>query len=63
MRTETVHPDLIPYAVGGMIRHLLLFCPRLEDVSRINRVYREKIDEVSKAKAAGDWSTFVRPHE
>lgn len=60
---ETLHPDLIPYVVKELVHHPLVVMSLTTDASYINRTYRDKLDEVKKAEAEGDWNSYVHLHE
>ena len=56
---DTLHPDLIPYVGNGMVHHPLVVRGLASDASSINQFYREKLDEVKKADADGNWGPYV----
>jgi hypothetical protein len=60
---ETLHADLIPHADDEMVYHPLVIADLTIDASRINHIYRQKIELLAKAEADGDWSTYVFLHE
>lgn len=68
--TADLHPDLAPYVVptefGDMLKHPLVYqlgiaSPVMKGVA--NNQYELKAREVERARAEGDWNTFVALHE
>ena len=45
---ETLHADLIPYVVNGLVHHWLVIASLTTDASYINQIYRDKLDKVKK---------------
>jgi hypothetical protein len=60
---ETLHADLIPYVINGMVHHRLVITSLTTDPSFVNKIYRDKLDKVKRAEADGDWSLYVSLHE
>jgi len=60
---ETLHADLIPYVVNGIVHHPLVVTPLATDASSINQTYRNKLDQVKKAEDVGDWTRYIFLYE
>lgn len=60
---ETLHKDLARYADNGWVHHPFVIAPFTADAANINRIYRDKKDALSKARADGDWEQYVFLHE
>ncbi len=60
---ETLHADLIPCVVNGLVHHPLVIASLTTDASYINQIYRDKLDGVEKAATDGDWGRYVFLHE
>jgi hypothetical protein len=56
---ETLHPDLIPYVVNGLVHHRLVIASLTTGASYINQIYRDKLDKVKTAEAEGATGNYT----
>ena len=60
---KTLHADLVPYVINGLVHHPLVVKTFTTDASYINQMYRDKLDNVRRAETGGDWKLYVDLHE
>lgn len=67
MPEEEIHPDLEDYVSdcgsGMMVHHPLVIQNFRGDATRVNQIYRDKLEECARAEEDGKWRTYIAMHE